>query len=67
MLAAIIGVLLLQDWAKQPVNPDITLQQFMREAQFADEEAWINAIADSEVTISTSQHQHANHLSAKFT
>lgn len=60
-LAAIIGALLLQDWAKQPVTPDSTFQQYMREAQFADEETWITAIAE------VSQDQHANPLSAQFT
>ena len=46
LATVICSALLLQDWATQPVRPDVTLQQFMREAQFADEEAWIATIVE---------------------
>ena len=48
------------NWATQPVNPDITLLQFMREAQFADKQAWIVAAAY------LSQDQYANPMSGHF-
>ena len=38
-------VLLLQEWQTQPVKPDTTFQEFMREAQGAGEAIWIAAIA----------------------
>ena len=51
-LAASVPVLLLQEWTRQPVKPDITFQQFMREAQFADEDTWTGTIVE------VSQYQH---------
>ena len=51
-LAASMPVLLLQEWATLPVKPNVTFQQFMREAQSAGEVIWIAAIAE------VSQYQH---------
>ena len=45
-LAACVPVLLLQGWTARPVKPDVTFEQFMREAQSADQKAWIDAIAE---------------------
>ena len=51
-LAASVPVLLLQEWQTQPVQPDVTFQEFMREAQDAGQEFWIKAFAK----VSQSQH-----------
>ena len=59
-LAASVPVSILQEWTTRPVKPDITFQQFMRAAQFADELTWINAIAK------VSQYQHDNPRCATF-